>query len=524
MDDQLDQFKRANFFPGLQVGPAYWNGIEDYHVRKEWLYNKLFHGAGVVPGFMGSLQAQVEKTKAGLITLLIDPGIAVDGLGRPLFLYKPATLVLDLKKFKLPCTVYVIIKYEERLEDYYQNRDNAELQGYQKRLETVTLDIVPEIRDPAYEIELARIRLEEDEGGGIREIKDISRYTDPGKNILDYRFVPWVNQAKIGISPQLHKLLEDIGEYTRKVASSGFEVLPLPSLQNLYNYAIAAAMQVRCNPLAFEDVIHLTAPFFDLDYQALFGIAEYERNNVERKFLYTTKDTYKAAWRAIHNLGDRIESYHKARKPEDWAKNNRYRGNGEEIEGILREHRTVMENLWQTLAPAVKRISFADIKNISMELPHILYIGEDRYTQVDTIDLASQISMDSHNFMLVDTSHTTTSHEVFTYPDSQPVHDTVKRWVEGGMRFHLQNIIRGKKTLIIRRTDMYHGNYQVDVLVEGAKPRVLEVNEVDVAYRWRNLLVSFDEGELTGNADVITFNIRDKGRDNSGTIWIYQML
>ena len=38
MNDQIE-FKRANFFPGLQVGPNYWNKIEDYHFEKEKLYN-----------------------------------------------------------------------------------------------------------------------------------------------------------------------------------------------------------------------------------------------------------------------------------------------------------------------------------------------------------------------------------------------------------------------------------------------------------------------------------------------------
>lgn len=66
-----------------------------------------------------------------------------------------------------PCSPeYVTAKYEERLEEYYQNKDNSDLQGYQKRLETVKLEVVDEIGSRDLEIELARIRLEEEAGGG----------------------------------------------------------------------------------------------------------------------------------------------------------------------------------------------------------------------------------------------------------------------------------------------------------------------------------------------------------------------
>ena len=59
--DELINFKRANFFPGLQVGPNYWNRIEDYHFEKEKLYNRLFHGFGIVPNFMDSLHVQIGR-------------------------------------------------------------------------------------------------------------------------------------------------------------------------------------------------------------------------------------------------------------------------------------------------------------------------------------------------------------------------------------------------------------------------------------------------------------------------------
>jgi hypothetical protein len=506
MEEKLEIFKRANFFPGLQVGPAYWNAVEDYHFTKELLYNKLFHGFGVVAGFLDSLQVQAEKTRGGLITLLIARGVALDGLGRPLFLYEPQVMVLDPKKYKLPATIYVIIKYEERLEDYYQNKDNPDLQGYQKRFETVKLDIAAEIREPDMEIELASIQLVDKEGG-IQEILNNDNFTDPGVNALDYRFVPYASLVKKGVSVYLHKFLIELLDYTLTVAASGHEVLPLTSLRNLQNSAMTAKMIVQCAGISFEDVIYLVTPLFDFDNQVLFEISEHERENEEKGRLYTSKNAYEIARTAMYELGDRIKSYNKSY---------------EEIDLILKAHRAVMENLKQILI--VNEISDDDIKYISYAMPHILLFGEDRYTLVDTVNLGSRESVESHQFELLDCSHPSTSTEAFYYPDGMLVRDTVKRWIGGSMQFHLRNIIRGRKTLIIRRTDIYQGNYSIEVSMEGTETRILDVDRLDTRQRWRNLFVVYDEGEIKDNTGIVKFSIGEKGRDNSGSIWIYKML
>jgi hypothetical protein len=507
MKKQLDEFKRANFFPGLQAGPSYWNAIEDYHFFKELLYNKLFHGFGIVSGYLDSLQVQAEKTKGGLITLLISRGAAIDGEGKPLFLYEPQVLVLDPKKFTLPSTVYIVIKYEEQFVDYYQNSENSDLQGYQKRLETVKLDIVSEICEPELEIELARIRLSEDENGSLQEIKNNDDFTDPGNNTLDYRFIPWASRIKKGVSSYLLKFLVELLEYSRTVAASSYEALPLLSLRNLQSTAMTAKMIVQCAGISFDDVIHLINPFFDLDHQVLFEIASYEREQEKSDRLYTTKNHYEIARAALYEFGDRIKSFN---------------GTYEEIDLILKSHRAVMDGLRQTLI--TKEVSSDDIKYISYAMPQVLLFGEDRYTLVDTIIPGSKESAENHQFELVDCVHPSTHNEAFFYPDGVLVHDTVKRWVGGTMLFQLRNIIKGRKTLVIRRTDIHQGNYSVQVSLEGAQKKMLDIDGSDTKKRWRNLFVQYDEGEVKHHSGLIQFTIGEKGRDNSATIWVYQLL
>jgi uncharacterized protein YwgA len=507
MEEKLEVFKRANFFPGLQAGPVYWNGIEDYHFNKEQLYNRLFHGFGVVGGCLDSLHVAAEKTKGGLITLLVARGVAIDALGRPLFLQEPQLLVLDPKKFKLPATVYLIIRYEERPDEYYQNKENPDLQGYQKRLETVKLDIVADIQEPDMEIELARIQLAEEEGGVISAIENNEDFSDPGINALDYRFVPYASRVKKGVSTYLLKFLTELLNYTLTVAESSHEVLPLASLRNLQNSAMTAKMIVQCAGIAFEDVIHLITPLFDCDHQILFEIGEYERENEEKGRLYTSRNTYEIARTAMYSLGDHLKSY-----------NNSY----EEIDVILKAHRAVMDNLKQILI--ANEVSDDDIKFISYTMPHILVYGDERYTLVDTVNMSSRESVESHQVELVDCAHPSTSNEAFYYPDGVLVRDTVKRWIGGSMQFQLRNIIKGRKTLIIRRTDIFQGNYSVEVSIEGAGAKDLSIEGSDTKQRWRNIAVTYEEGEIKDNSGLVKFSMGEAGRDNSGTIWIYQML
>ncbi|ERJ94009.1 hypothetical protein [Treponema lecithinolyticum] len=507
MSGRLEQFKRANFFPGLQAGPTYWNSIEDYHFNKELLYNKLFHGFGIVPGFLDSLQVQAQKTKGGLMTLLVSAGMAIDGEGRPLFLYEPQVLILDPKKFKLPSTVYIIIKYEERFEDYFQNKENTDLQGYQKKLETVKLDIVAEIKEPELSIELARIKLANDEAGGINFIKNNDNFCDPGENTLDYRFVPWAFRIKKGVSDYLLTYLIDLFEYTRTVATSAYEVVPVVSLRNLQTVAMTGKMILQCSGIFFDDIIHLVQPLFDLGHQILFEIDEYERTHEDIGKQYTVKSSYETARSAMYALGDLIKSY-----------DNSY----EKIDDILKTHRTIMDGIRQTLI--TKEVHSDDIKYISYAMPHILLFGEERYTLVDTLNFASMESVENHKFELINCSHPTTSNEAFFYPDGTLVHDTVRRWIGGAVRFQLKNIVKDRKTLIIRRTDVHHGDYSVEVTLADTATRTLAVEGSDTKKRWRNLFVIYEEGEIKEYSPEIQFSIGESGRDNSGTVWVYQLL
>ena len=506
MSDEI-YFKRANFFPGLKATPNFWNGIEDYHFSKEALYNNLFHGLGIVPEYKQSLCVQAAKTKGGLITLLVGTGLAFDGFGRPVFLYKPEAVVLDPKKFSLPTTVYVTIRYEEILEDYYEDSINSDLKCYQHKKESSKVEIVNEIKDYNTYIELARIKLVDENGSGITEISNCNNFTDPGPNALDYRFVPWSTRVKKGVSAYLQTFLIDLFIYTESVANSCYEVLNIQSLRNIQTVAMTSKMILQTAGVFFDDIIHILTPLFNLDYQIIFEIAEWERNNETENRVFSTKESYESARQAVYKLGEVIKAY-----------NYSY----EEIDQILKLHRAVVDGLKFTLVE--KEVSSNDIMYISHKMPQVLFYNDEKYTLVDSINMASENSLESHNVRFLNCKRPSTSNEAFYYPDGTLVHDVVKRWIGGEMKFHLKNLMKGRKTLLIRRTDIHQGNYTVDIKLSDKSCKTLQIDGVDTKNRWRNLFVLFEEDEIKHYTAEISFDIGEKGRDNSGTIWVYQML
>lgn len=495
-------FRRANFFPGLLATPKFWNEIQQYHVAKEQFYNAVFQGAGVVPGVMDSLKVQ-SLAKGGGTTLVVSPGCALDGKGRPLFVYEPQALVLDYKRFKLPCTVYLVASYDEVFEEFFQNPEIPDYQGYMKKLEKAKLDVVSLVQDPQNQIELARIALCEDENGEVGEILNGNDYAAPGTNTLDFRYVQWVSPAKKGISPYLKAFFVELLEASRNTAMAAYDTFPLLGLREMQSVALTAKMLVQCGDVHFNDLIHILFPLFDVDSQILQQMLEYERENEKR--LFSVKESFDDVRQAVFQMGDLIKYF-----------DHKY----EQLDAILKSHRAVLEGLKKLIV--TRQVTMDAIMLISYELPRVLLLGDDRFTLVDYLDLAQKEGIDFHGLSFLDCQDVATANQSGSYPDGVMVRDTIKRYVGGVVRFQAKNIIKKRKLLLVRRTDVYKGDYTVEVTINGQHSRTLNIDYSDTRDRWRNLIVLFEEDEITDNSVQIEFKIGEKGRDNFGKMWMYQ--
>src|SRR5262249_33715679 len=73
---------RMNFFKGLFTTAEDWQKEQEYHIEKRKLHSRNFHTPGVVKGE----GADFKVTAGGNQKLLVQPGYAVDGHGRDLYL------------------------------------------------------------------------------------------------------------------------------------------------------------------------------------------------------------------------------------------------------------------------------------------------------------------------------------------------------------------------------------------------------------------------------------------------------
>lgn len=505
MYHQEIKFRRANFFPGLLATPRYWNEIEEYHFSKESFYNSLFVGKGIVPDFGDSLKVAAISKKGGNLTLVVHPGFAIDGYGQGIFLYEPQALVLDYKKFKIPCTIYIVVQYSEVFEEYYQNKENTDYQGYQKRLESCKIEIVQSIKDPSSQIELARIYLSEDENGEIPQILECENFFTPDKNTLDFRYVEWVLSARKAMAPRLKESIVSLLDATRNTASVAHDSVSLVGLRELQTVAMTAKMLVQCGDVKFDDLIHVMYPLFDVCNQLIQEMLDFEREQEKRFF--SVKQSFDEVRQAVFKMGDTIKYFD---------------GTFDQLDVILVNLRNVIEGLKTVII--TRKVSLDSLALISYDFPRILLVDDDRYSLMDFIDFSNRDSLNSHNVDFVNAKDISTVNQSATYPDGVMVRDVLKRYVGGSIQFEIHNIIKRRKLLIVRRTDIFHGNYLVEIKLNQSVIRSIMVDASDTKDRWRNLSVVFEEEEVEDSRGKMEMSIGDKGRDNFGKIWIYQRI
>jgi hypothetical protein len=504
MDNKLDQFKRANFFTGLMATPQFWNDIEDYHFNKEKFYNSLFLGAGIVPGILDELRVAPVSKKGGAISLHIAPGFAIDRQGRGLFLYEPVIKLIDYKNFKLPVTIYIVIMYNETLDEYYQNEQNPDFQGYKKKIEGSKVEIMSKT-PPENCLELARIYLEEDENGEIRRISEPEDYSNPKSNEIDTRFVLWARKAREGLPPFLKKYFADTLDETYNYAIQAYNVVNLPGLRELQTLSLTSKMLVQCGDLAFEDSINILNPIYNVNNNIAQELIDYEKG--QKKQIFTNKDSFKEYREKIYAMGELVKYF-----------DNKY----ESIDKILKHQKAVIENLRNIFM--TKKITLPDIEIISYELPMDLVVDDERYRLVDFLDFNDSKTEENHAFNKEEANNLQSLNQSFSYPDGVTVPDITKVFVGGSVSFKISNLIIGRKVLLIRRTDIFHGNYKVDVSVNGEKVNPFVIDGSDTKNRWRNVTLKIPGKYIKEGSVLIGFTREANARDNFGRISVYQQI
>ncbi len=208
-------FKRLNFFKGLVTYYTDWIDSEAYRVGKLRWHNQRLHSPGIVTGYQGEMLV----TGRGDLSIEVQPGCAIDGSGNELILWETQIKHVDIAPFKLPQTVYIVVRYGEELADFIAYRNNLEVRGHRRVLENCTVEVTPLLPNPAKEVEVARVLLDT----GVKAITDAKDANAPKPNEIDLRYVLRAGHAgsnvdrptQLAIASMLHGARQALGRMAR---------------------------------------------------------------------------------------------------------------------------------------------------------------------------------------------------------------------------------------------------------------------------------------------------------------------
>ena len=464
-------FKRINFFKGFLTTEKDWNDAERYHIDKRRLHNRMLHSPGVVFGYAGDLR--VTARARGDLSVEVQPGYAIDGMGNDLMIFDAAIRNINLEEFKLPQTIYIVLRYYEELTDFIAYKENLEYKGHRRVLESCKVELSQTEPDISREVELARVYLEK----GVNRVRDARDPATPGANEIDMRYV-----QRGGLSGsmlpgflrlRLETLLGQIRragiEYTRRGVVGGHDVVQACN---------TALMLVYANLVDLRNVFDMFRLVVDCEGELSLDVDVHHPTIAQKKEF----SEYRRQVEILRGL---------------LAEN---KNNNEAFQNLLAYQAKAAEILLSAISdlkPVIvapeekKEEKVADIKDWEgvkvmpqpkpqMDLEGITWV------LVDEIEILNKESEDKHIFTIKEAKDSYRSRQKLKYPDGTTVEDTGRAHVDGYSEFKLLNVTPNKPVVILRRMDYVYGDYELEMSVSGKKVSVVSCVGTDRVHRWRN--------------------------------------
>jgi hypothetical protein len=503
-------FKRINFFKGFLTTEKDWNDAERYHIDKRKLHNKMMHSPGVVFGYGGDLR--VNARARGDLSVEVQPGYAIDGQGNDLVIHDATIRNINLEEFRLPQTVYVVLRYYEELTDFIAYKENLEYKGHRRVLESCKVEVSQTEPDITREVELARIYLEK----GAQRVRDARDPADPKGNEIDMRFIPRGGMSGSTLAPNLRLRLETLlaavrrgaVEYTRRGVIAAHDVvgacnaalmlnaanqIDLKNMFDIFRLIVEAQGELALDVDVHHPTIAQKKEFseFRRQIEILRGLLGENKNNMDaylNLLAYQSKAS-DIAQAAVAGEKPQIEAPTEKKEDKPKAANI---GDWEAVKTM----------------PAPKP---------QMELEGLSWV------LVDELEILNKESEDKHAFQVKDAKDSYRSRQKLKYPDGTTVEDTGRAHVDGYSEFKILNITPNRPVVILRRMDYVYGDYELEMSVNGKKAVVVACVGTDRVHRWRNWPALIPAEAVTESTLTIRQQSITAGRDiNMFHIWIYQ--
>jgi hypothetical protein len=508
MSEQVQGFKRINFFKGFLTTEKDWNDAERYHIDKRRLHNRMLHSPGIVQGYSGELR--VTARARGDLSVEVQPGYAIDGIGNDLMIYDATIRNINLEEFKLPQTIYIVLRYYEELTDFIAYKENLEYKGHRRVLESCKVELSQTEPDIMREVELARIHLEK----GVNRVRDARDPMAPAANEIDLRYVQKGGLAgsmlpgamRLRLDNLLNQVRRGAIEYTRRGVVSAHDVVQACNTSLMMLYA---------NLIDLRNIFDIFKLVVDTESEVALDVDVHHPTIAQKKEF----SEYRRQVEILRGL---------------LAEN---KNNVEAFQNLLAYQAKCAEIALSAVAgekPVIaapeekKEQKIADIKDWEgvkvmpapkpqMDLEGITWV------LVDEIEILNKESEDKHIFTIKEAKDSYRSRQKLKYPDGTTVEDTGRAHVDGYSEFKLLNVTAGRPVVILRRMDYVYGDYELEMSVNGKKVSIVSCVGTDRVHRWRIWPAMIPAEAVTDASLLIRQQSITAGRDiNMFHIWVYQ--
>ncbi|MCL2326483.1 MAG: hypothetical protein FWC40_08335 [Proteobacteria bacterium] len=509
-------FKRINFFKGFVTTTKDWNDAERYHVEKRKLHNRCFHGAGVVPGYRQELKVRA-RGRADM-SVEVAPGYAIDGQGNDILLYETEIKAINKGDFKLPLTIYFVVKYVEEFSDFIAYKENLDFKGHRRIQEKAVIEVSITDPDVASQVEIARVYLTED----AKKITDAKDPLDPGPNEIDLRFVPKAGVVggylPMDLINRLRKLLRAQRDIyyrlarDKKVLAANGVALGLMTVD----------MLLESGAIGPQNIMPLLANLGDLEWDTV--------NEIE-----ATKPTLKAM-KDFGQFKHSIEVFRDMVEDKSLVVDENDLINFDSLDQVIaiqeKSSGPLLSIVGEQLPPEGLEEVASDISNEwtrikewSQAMPENVTIDGQEWSLIDSIDILNKESEQAHMFQIVDARDSWRTRQRIRYPDGATVEDVGIAHEGGYTTFEIRNVTPNRPIMLLRRMDYVRGDFEIEYYANDLRVGISQCPGSDKRFRWRNWPFYIPAEFVTSEALKITQKAITAERDiNMFRFWFYQAL
>ncbi len=474
-DEQQQGWKRVHFFKHFLTEED-WNARHHYHMEKCRFHNQAFHLAGIVRYVTQELM--VHQRTAPDLSVVVEAGYAIDEAGRDILNHEPVILRIVREHLYLPCTVYVVARFNEVPADLVRFKDGSrQNKTFQERPEIELVMRPPE----EGEIELARIQLSED----VYKVTDARDPFKPTWNEIDLRGRRFGYVFRAIDRELKQKLLQAIAARRHAYLRIGGHQLLRPAAALAHSLAVLE-MVVEADCLSPNALV-----------ECLDGINLMDRNLVElvRTRIDDPWVLERPEWQQFLRSCEMISTLLSGSM-------NYKLGNVDQILALFLKSVAHIDGLMllygneslvfyegqEVMLPKTYPMGhdWERIKVWSAEFPEILYVDGMEWKLLGELNITDEASEKRYRFQINNAIDSWRTRQSLYYPDGTRVDDTGVAHEGGFTQFELRGVVPDMHLAIIRLMDYARADFELEIIVNDQVVGVSQCLGYDRQFRWRN--------------------------------------